>query len=804
MASELDTERLALQLFRSLLDIDTASRVALDAELAQTDPAVAARVRAMLQRHRSTTDRLERPWRDAPGAMALPARLGAFTLTREIGRGGMGVVALGERQAEGFTQRVAIKWIPGAQFDPAHRARFLFERDVVARLQHPHIAQLVDGGEGEGGELWYAMELIDGSDLPTHCRQRRLDLRARIGLLLDLCDAVAHAHRHSILHRDIKPGNVLVTPDGQLKLIDFGIAKALDGEGADLTHEAAPMTPRYAAPEQLRGERPTTASDQWQLGALVFEVLCGTPLRREGEQHVPAPSQRALASGDTNAADFGTDARGLARALRGDLDAIVSKALDDTPERRYAGVAELARELRDWLAGRPIASRRHERWYAARRFASTHRWALGSAVVALLALVAGGAASLVAGQRAQAQARIAERTSVLLSEMFVSNHNAPNLATMTLREFFSHAIDTALADTQLPAEQRSDLLYDLRIRAQEVRALEAAERAARGMLAAAPQVHGAQSLYVAAAHDAVASSVLMVHGRRSLDEAASHLAAAEAMYRALGLLDNPEYLTTHMRETIRLEELRGDSAAMVREARRGVQQIRQLKIGMYLNFRPMLVDALAADGQWAEAAAEADDTLAMAEAAVAETPAIANMLDWLRAGACKVRARSDPPSALTLCGDLVAALERDGRLQTRIGARALSGLGHAHANSGDVAAALDDFRRAERELLALEGLDSDSREVQDVRRAIGRQLHLVDRTAEAIDIQRAALGALEDRLGASHPDALALRIELVESLMAVGLADDVAALVDARLDASSLKAGERSRWDALLVRRHSP
>ena len=800
MTSEVDTERLALQLFRSLLDLDTASRASLDAELAQTDPAVAARVRAMLQRHRSTTDRLERPWRDAPTGMSPPARLGAFVLAREIGRGGMGVVALGERQAEGFTQRVAIKWIPGSQFDPARRARFLFERDVVARLQHPHIAQLVDGGEGEAGELWYAMELVDGSDLPTHCRERRLDLRARVGLLLDLCDAVAHAHRHSILHRDIKPGNVLVTPDGQLKLIDFGIAKALDGEAADLTQEAAPMTPRYAAPEQLRGERPTTASDEWQLAALAYEVLCGTPVREEGERVLVLPSQRALQSGDGNG--FGTDAGGLARALRGDLDAIVSKALDDAPERRYAGVAELARELRDWLAGRPIASRRHERWYAARRFASTHRWALGFAGLAFVALLGAAVVSIVFGNRAREEARIANRTSELVSDMFLSNEDGRNLPSMTMSDFFAHLVDTAATDTELPVANRYHLLRDLAPRAAEVGAAAAAERAAHGVLELAPSLFGTESQQVAQANDTLAMIALHGRGRAAAQEVQPYLDEAARIYGVLGMENHVDFLG-HLRARLRMQFILGDTAAMLETSRRHVaaaQKTTGLSTTLRLQSRVMLASSYDAHGDVAQAAVEADRVVEEAEIAAQQEPGIAQQIDWLKAVACEYHSRANPDIALSRCGDFVKYLEAGNKIDSKNGYEALLGLCTAQGKLGQNEAALATCRRAERALGAVEGADSTSVNMASMQRRIGTRSFALGRFDDAVLAQRRALDIAIDFMGATHADVLGVRMELAESLLASGRPDEASDALPAGLDLARLSDEKRQRWDGLRAR----
>jgi len=771
MLPDIETERQALALFRRLLDAGAADDAAIEAELARCGAEVAARVRAMLDSHRSATARIERSWQDAPARSAPPVRLGPYALTRELGRGGMGVVMLGERDIAGIAQRVAIKLIQAGQPDPERRLRFALEREVVARLRHPHIAQLLDGGEGPDGELWYAMELVEGAALPAHCEQRRLGLRERVDLLADLCEAVGHAHRHSILHRDIKPSNVLVTADGQLKLIDFGIAKTLGDDHGELTVGSMPMTPRYAAPELLQGERPTTASDLWQLGALGFELLVGQPLRDAGKSAATSPSQRARGVDAAVAGTCGGLAPAqLAQALRGDLDAIVGKALRPEPQARYASADEMAADLRAWLAGQPVAARRGERGYALRRMLRAHRWAAGFAVLALVAIIGGSVASLLMAQRAREETRVAETTSALLSNMLLSTHNAPNLPSMRLRDFFAHVVDTALADKELPAPQRYDLLYDLIPRAKEAGAAEASERAARALLAVAPAAAGARSLHVAVAHDYVAAAAMHARGYLAIAEAERHLQQAQALYDALNLHDNPEYLANHLRVRIRLHDLRGDYPAMLREARAAVEVARQHRPALRLNFHPLLVGALAANERWQDAAAEADWVVAQTEAQAAATPDIANMLDWLRSQACHMRAHVDADAALALCGELIGRLRREDRLNTRIGSEALLGQGLAEAAQGRHQEALASLQAAGQSLDAVEGVQSQGRERFDLDRERARQLHALGRHAEALALRQSLLEAQSRRLGADHPETRQLRAELLESQRAAGAA----------------------------------
>lgn len=780
MTADIATERRALALFRRLLDT-AADGTPWDVVLADEPADVVAAVRRLRERHASATRRIE-------GAVAefaertLPAQLGGFRLGRELGRGGMGVVVEGERDLGGLRQRAAIKLIAGGQFDAVRRARFLHEREVVARLQHPRIARLLDGGEGADGELWYAMELVEGDILTRHCDSRLLDTRQRVALLVELCEAIAHAHRHSILHRDIKPSNVLVDHEGHLTLIDFGIAKSLDTSEDALTRERAPMTPRYAAPEQLRGERPTTSSDIWQLGALAYELLAGVPAREAEHGDIVAPSRQPQLAGPTSA--------GLRRALSGDLDAIVMRALREEPEQRYPSASQLATDLRDWLQGRPVAARRNERGYLARQFLRRHRWAAGFAALALIAIVAGSAASLMLAREARRQATEATNTAELLAEMFVSSRSAPNLSSMSLRDFFANATEIALSDPRLPPLQRTDLLYDLSSRAKDLRDFDLAERAARGMLASAPAVSGPASLQVAVGHDFVAGAVLLARGRAGLADAEMHLAKAEALYRQLDLLQNPEYTTTHLREVIRVQQLRGDSAAQLREARRAIAAMGHLPPDLVLNMRPLVVTALLADGQPDAAAEEAVAILRDAEAAIPERPRLANMRDWLRSIACHAEAHRDAAAAIAQCSTLLADLGPEP--STRIAARALLGLGLAHGASGDTAAAIAALQRGAAILQALEGDDLRSPERQALHEALGRQLLRAGDAQAAVERLVPLAAHLDDYLGPQHPVSLRVRLDLAEGKAALGRSADADRLL-AAIEPAALPAALRAR-----------
>jgi len=352
------------------------------------------------------------------GEAIVGRRIGPFVLVRELGRGGMGEVWLGERADGEFGQQVAIKLVRGGWDAADVVARFRAERQILADLAHPNIAHLIDGGVADNGKPWLALEYVDGEDLRSHCDTARLGIQARLRLFLDVCDAVAYAHAHLVVHRDLKPSNLLVDRSGRVKLLDFGIAKFIDG---DSSHTVTRMfTPEYAAPEQVRGETVTTAVDIHALGLLLYELLTGrrpyqldrsTPAAYERAILEQAPTRPslivmrgdAIALADRRRLDPGR----LRHKLRGDLDAIVLKALRKEPAQRYISATAFADDVRRHLERHPVDARRGGWRYAASRFVRRHALSLGLATTAFLALGIGLVAALAAMTDAQRQRDIA-------------------------------------------------------------------------------------------------------------------------------------------------------------------------------------------------------------------------------------------------------------------------------------------------------------------------------------------------------------------------------------------------------------
>jgi tetratricopeptide (TPR) repeat protein/predicted Ser/Thr protein kinase len=327
-------------------------------------------------------------------AVAMEEVIGPYRLVRELGHGGMGVVYLAERADGQFEQRVALKLIKRGMDSEEILRRFLAERQVLARLSHAHIARLLDGGVTPAGQPWFAMEYVDGVPLHRYCGDRGLGIEELLAVFVKVCEAVQYAHRNLVVHRDLKPSNILVTAGGEIKLLDFGIAKVLTQEPADETVTRAEqrlMTPEYAAPEQLRGEPVTTATDVYALGAILYLLLTGQPAHRLAGR-TAAERERVICELEPDPpseAVRGTGRERLRRRLAGDLDTIVLQALRKEPVRRYPSVEALLDDLERHRTGLPVRARAASIGYRARKFFGRHRLAGGVAAVVFLALAAG-------------------------------------------------------------------------------------------------------------------------------------------------------------------------------------------------------------------------------------------------------------------------------------------------------------------------------------------------------------------------------------------------------------------------------
>jgi serine/threonine protein kinase/tetratricopeptide (TPR) repeat protein len=370
-----------------------------------------------------------------PASSPIGRRFGAYRVVSEIGRGGMGVVYRAVRDDDTFHKEVALKLLHTDLALDYFEERFRRERQILATLDHPNIARLLDGGADETGRPYCVLELVEGTHIDAYCREHGLDLAARLELVRTACSAVALAHSRLVVHCDLKPANVLVTADGTVKLLDFGIAKLLasepSGPAPAVTVAGWWMTPEYASPEQVRGEPVTTATDVYAIGVMLFELLTGRKpydlgtrspdemVRAICEQEVTRPSQAVVRLRPDGAVDRtklaspagapDANARRLRRRLEGDLDTIVLRALAKDPSRRYASVVQLSDDLRRHLSGLPIRARPDRVGYRVRKFVGRNRVAVAAALLVLATLCGGLIATVQQARVAHAERLVAER-----------------------------------------------------------------------------------------------------------------------------------------------------------------------------------------------------------------------------------------------------------------------------------------------------------------------------------------------------------------------------------------------------------
>ena len=335
-------------------------------------------------------------------------RLGRYRIVCEIGRGGMGTVYEAQRDDDQFQKRVAIKLVTLGMDTAALLKRFRHERQILARLEHPYIARLLDGGSTDDGRPYLVMEYVEGQPITTYCAAQKLGTHERIELFRKVCAAVQSAHQNLVVHRDLKPGNILVDPSGSPKLLDFGIAKLLTSdETAEVTVAAAGfrmLTPDYASPEQVRGEAITTASDVYSLGIILYELLAGVRPHRLGNYSM-TEIERAVCTDDpdkpSEAWKNGEGHAGTPPLQAGDLDNIVLLALQKEPARRYGSPAEFSEDLNRYLRGLPVRARQDTVSYRMRKFIRRHRTGVAAAALLVLSLAGGITVSTIEARRAQ-------------------------------------------------------------------------------------------------------------------------------------------------------------------------------------------------------------------------------------------------------------------------------------------------------------------------------------------------------------------------------------------------------------------
>lgn len=540
---------------------------------------------------------------DGDGARELLGeRVGPYRLLEVLGEGGMGVVYLAEREEE-FEQLVALKLVRSGLGSAEARRRFHAERQILARLAHPNIARLLDGGTTDDGRPYFAMERVEGEPVDRYCDRLRLPIRRRLELFLDICSGLSLAHQNLVIHRDLKPSNILVDETGTPKLLDFGIAKILhpeprdgverserdaqdaqDAQNVQKAHTAPTlgrvMTPRYASPEQLRGETVGTASDVYSLGVVLYQVLTGhlpeglasqdplalmlavcnkDPLppsvvvRRARERH-DAEAELDEPTPESISRARGSDVRALRRSLNGDLDAILSKALRKEPAERYPSVEQLAADLRRHLDGLPVLAHRGHLAYRAGKFVRRHHFGL-AALATILILAASFSVALVRQLHETERSRDrAESISDFLIDLFQAA--APDRLTgddPTVRDLLDRGREQLESGLEQEPEVRSTLL----LRLGEVYAGLGDLEEAKALLTASIDLFRARHDEEAASFLATALSDLgaVYYKAGDLEAAARYFHESLEVRRRLGV---PEDLLKPMNNLAAVHMARGD------------------------------------------------------------------------------------------------------------------------------------------------------------------------------------------------------------------------------------------------------
>ena len=637
----------------------------------------------------------------APGA-----RFGPYRLLRELGRGGMSVVWLAEGVETAVQRQVALK-IPFIASDARTLAeRFNRERDLLALLTHSNIARLYDAGVTHSGQPYLVLEYVSGRPITDHCDLFQLGLRERIGLFLQVLRAVQHAHSNLIVHRDLKPSNVLVTAQGEVRLLDFGIAKLLttDAEATELTRAGGrALTPSYASPEQLAGAGLGTATDVYSLGVLFSELLAGDrPYKLKHDSAVSLenailnaevirPSD--IARDEEKARRRGLSARRLAAKLKGDLDTIVLKALKKRPEDRYPTADAFAEDLDRFLAGAPVHAQPESRWYRSRKFMRRNRYALASLAAVVMALSVGLGLALREAQLARTQARKAEAVQDFLQDIFNANSlenpdplKAQKTTARELLDIGVKKLDTALNDApeaKLEVLTRLSFLYTTLGMKEEGVAIK------RKRIELTRAVYGPNHHLMAEALNDLANGI---GESKSVNELGSILAESER------ILDYNRDFTSIDRQYLHLAKARlyrdSDLAKSEEESRRAIRLARNL----------------GRDGELA--------------------PGLL-ILSWALTGQRKYR------EAIPVLQEAVAIIEREqGDVRSKLPS-IYTQLGVSYLGILDPQVAEQAFRKAVASALAL--FDAEHESVLQTRMRLGRFLCETDRPDEGFRLIREAL-----------------------------------------------------------------
>ncbi len=515
----------AAELFDSALEFGDVSSEAREQWLQALDisqPIVAQHLRRLLLAHARANeiDFLDRTISPdslnmAPGnttsAKAMSMTMGPYQLIRQIGEGGMGTVWLAERAYNNFTRQVAIKRLHTTMRRAEHEARLLHEAAILSKLDHPNIARLYDAGFSDEGEPYLALELIDGEPITTYCDRLRLDVKSRVALMLQVCDALTFLHQHSVIHRDIKPTNVMVDKSGQVKLLDFGISK--------LVAEAAPIdaqtkssvnafTPEYASPEQISGETVTTASDVYSLGVLLYRLLTGVrPYGRTLPSILIAsaivntlpskPSTLFKPTGELSSDELlkiaearQSSVKQLHTSLRNDLDNILLMALEKSIDRRYKTVDAFQSDLVAWSESRPIVAKRQSPIYVLRKFTERHRGGVAVSILATTTLIAALAFGALQARQTQIESVRTKRVLTFLQTLIAeANPNKTGVETITVLDLLKRAPDVAKQQFPYDANLQYEVLKPIERILRDLEAAGSLEPVEQAMIKLIPSLY---------------------------------------------------------------------------------------------------------------------------------------------------------------------------------------------------------------------------------------------------------------------------------------------------------------------------
>lgn len=748
---------------------DVSMRQELEAMLAADSPAYALGI--------------ERLVNDVPAPLppdpAIGAQFGAWRVLRPIGRGGMGTVYLAERADGQYEQRVALKVVDVSRSGHA-AALFGAERRILARLSHPNIARLLDAGVTPQGTAFMAMELVDGEAITSYCDTRHLTIEQRLRLFLVVCNATQHAHQALIVHRDLKPSNIFVSRIGDVKLLDFGIAKLLEPDPGIpdlLTREHRAITIAYAAPEQLRGEPVTTATDVYALGIILYELLVG---RRPfpGGDASPLAAERLIASSDPAAPSLAAQTPRLSKQIRGDLDRIVLKALRGEPERRYASAGQFAEDIDRFLAGRPIQAQPDSFGYRARRFVGRHMVAVGTAaafgvlLVVLAVLMALQARRIgIERDRARVEQARAEQVVGLLVDFFQTANPevVPRGDRLPIGEFLERAEGRALRELERQPELAARMRHVLGLvhhaRSNDARARELLQ----GALDEQRRVSGPDSREALQIQVDLARVLTWIDARQParalLDDAVERverahgeddLLAASSFHALAGVLDDRAEVQQRLERAVRIARQRLSSTHRDR-----------------IRYTTSLAVEYLGAGRIAEARTLFDEARQGAEAL--NGGRTVHLIGVLNDSATLDTAAGDFAAAeakhrrtLALATDLLG----EDSFQT---ANALNNLAVALANQGRLAEAAEAFKKTYERHVVLFG--EDHWRTANTMRNLGMAMLLVDDPRECERWMRRAVAATE---GAERADRRApyMRAQLARCLLRAGRAADGMALLE--------------------------